>query len=78
MEPIGFYMNMMEPDGPNRNVFNKVNDKKFVNIDNNIMEIAPDADIKTVYQIYQILKDQYGFSHSMLLDISKHIQGNRK
>lgn len=75
MEPKGFYLNMMEPDGPNRNVIKKVNDKKYININNDIMEIAPELDIATVHHIYQVLKDQYGFTYSMLMDINEHIQG---
>lgn len=75
MEPKGFYMNMMEPDGPNRNVIKKVNDKKYININDDILEIPPESDIATTYQIYHVLKDHYGFTYSMLMDINEHIKG---
>ena len=74
MEPKGFYLNMMEQDGPNRNVIKKVNDKKYINIDNNILEISPDADIKMVYDIYTFLKEQYGFTVDQLMDMNNKIQ----
>ena len=74
MEPKGFYLNMMEPDGPNRNVIKKVNDKKYININDDILEIPPVSDIATTHQIYRVLKEQYGFTYSMLMDINEHIK----